>query len=62
MKIYNVIKSEFIKNYNLKNIFLIILILTISSIILTKMNIHEYRLDDEINFSDLINISGIFTI
>lgn len=57
MKILNVIKCEFIKNYNFKNLLLIIAILLLSVIVLTKLNIREYRLDDKINFNNLINVT-----
>ena len=57
MKIINVIKCEFIKNYNLKNILVILGTLLLSVIILTNINIHNNGLDNKINFDDLIKES-----
>ena len=57
MKIINVIKCEFIKNYNLKNILVVLGTLILSVIILTNINIHNNHLDTKINFDDLIKES-----
>ncbi len=57
MKIINVIKSEFIKNYNLKNILVVLGTLILSVIILTNINIRDNKLATKINFNDLIKES-----
>ncbi len=57
MKIINVIKCEFIKNFNLKNILVVLGTLLLSVIILTNINIHNNHLDTKINFDDLIKES-----
>lgn len=54
MKIINLIRSEFIKNYSIKRFVIIIFILTISSIFLVKFQNQEtfsyYSLKEQINY------------
>ena len=58
MTIFKAIKCEFIKNYHLKNILIILGTLLLSVIILTENNIQKNNLDETINFNNLISINA----